>query len=172
MDELIADLLQETWLPLPVIAWRLLLATLLGALVGYERERRARPAGLRTHILVCIAAATAAVLTIEIAHLSAFQTDGIRIDPIRLIEAVTAGVAFLAAGMIVFARGHVHGLTTGAGMWLAGSIGLACGLGFWQVAVIATLLAVIVLTVMRVVEGRLLGKDRRTQRRDRQDAKK
>mgnify|MGYP003571177012 CR=1 FL=1 len=109
---------------------------------------------MRTHILVCLSAAAIAVLTIEITHLPAFEDDAIRIDPIRLVEAVTAGVAFLAAGLIVFARGEIHGLTTGAGMWLAGAVGLACGLGFWQIALVATLLAVIVLAALRLVERR------------------
>ncbi|HET9536854.1 MAG TPA: MgtC/SapB family protein, partial [Mesorhizobium sp.] len=75
--------------------------------------------------------------------------ESIRVDPIRLVEAVTAGVAFLAAGLIIFSKGEVHGLTTGAGMWLAAAVGLACGLGFWQIAVLATALALIILGVLR-----------------------
>ena len=63
-----------------------------------------------------------------------------KVDPIRVVEAVTAGVAFLAAGVVIFTRGDVHGLTTGAGMWLAGAIGLACGLGLWQIAAFSSLL--------------------------------
>ena len=69
-------------------------------------------------------------------------------DPIRLIEAVTAGVAFLAAGTILMARGEVHGLTTGAGMWLAAGLGLACGLGLWQVAILGAVLALAVLIII------------------------
>ena len=145
---------QGTWLPFSVICGRLLLAATLGALVGIEREWRARPAGLRTHILICLATAAIAILTIEITHLADFTGDEIRIDPIRLVEATTAGVAFLAAGLIFFARGEVHGLTTGAGMWLAGAIGLAVGLGFWQIAAVATLLAVIVLGMLQAIAGR------------------
>lgn len=155
MEQLLEDIGQHTHVPFPVIAARLALATLLGAVVGMEREWRQRPAGLRTHILVCLAAALVAILTIEIAHLSYFEGDRMRIDPIRAIEAVTSGVAFLAAGLIVFARGEVHGLTTGAGMWLAGAIGLSCGLGFWGIAVFATALAVIVLSLLRVLERKL-----------------
>src|SRR5690606_2649377 len=92
--------------------------------------------------------------TIEITHLADFTGDEIRIDPIRLVEATTAGVAFLAAGLIFFARGAVHGLTTGAGMWLAGAIGLAVGLGFWHIAGVATVLAVIVLGLLQSVTRR------------------
>ena len=155
MEQLLEEIGQGTHVPFPVIAARLTLATMLGAAVGLEREWRQRPAGLRTHILVCLAAALVAILTIEIAHLSYFEGDRMRIDPLRSIEAVTSGIAFLAAGLIVFARGEVHGLTTGAGMWLAGAVGLSCGLGFWGIAVFATALAVIVLSLLRIVERKL-----------------
>lgn len=128
---------------------------MLGALVGVEREWRHRPAGLRTHILVCLATAAIAILTIEITHVDAFAGQEIRIDPIRLVEATTAGVAFLAAGLIFFAKGEVHGLTTGAGMWLAGAIGLAVGLGFWQIALLATVLALIVLGLLQMLRSDL-----------------
>jgi putative Mg2+ transporter-C (MgtC) family protein len=148
MDELLQGFGQRTWLSFTVIAARLLLAAILGAAVGFEREWRNRPAGLRTHILICLTTAAIAILTIEITHVSVFSGQEIRIDPIRLVEATTAGVAFLAAGLIFFAKGEVHGLTTGAGMWLAGAIGLAVGLGFWQIACFATLLAVIVLGLL------------------------
>jgi putative Mg2+ transporter-C (MgtC) family protein len=155
VDSLLSQLENSTYTPFHGIAVRLVLATLLGAAIGFEREWTRRPAGLRTHILVCLAAATAAVLTIEITHVAPFQEDSVRVDPIRLIEAVTAGVAFLAAGFIVFSRGEVHGLTTAAGMWLAGAVGLASGLGFWQIALLATLLGVTVLWLLRLFERQL-----------------
>lgn len=142
----------STWLPFPIIAARLFLAAVLGAVVGMEREWRRQPAGLRTHILICVSTAAIAILTIEITHVDDFAGQEIRIDPIRLIEATTAGVAFLAAGLIFFSKGEVHGLTTGAGMWLAGAIGLAVGLGFWQIAVLATGLTVTVLGVLSVFQ--------------------
>lgn len=146
---------EELVLPFGAIAARLALAAVLGALIGFEREWRKRPAGLRTHILICLSSALIAVLSIEISHMDAFTGETVRFDPIRLVEAVTAGVAFLAAGLIVFARGEVHGLTTGAGMWLAGAVGLACGLGFWQIALFSCVLAVLVLSLLHQVEKRL-----------------
>jgi putative Mg2+ transporter-C (MgtC) family protein len=152
MEALLSDFGTKSYLPFPVIAARLLLGALLGAVIGAEREWKRRPAGLRTHMLVCLAAALIALLTIEITHVPFFQDEAIRVDPIRLIEAVTAGVAFLAAGMIFFTKGEVHGLTTGAGMWLAGAVGLACGLGFWQIALFTTALAVVVLMVLGRLE--------------------
>ena len=107
MDEFLQSFGQRTWLPFSVIAGRLLLAAILGAVVGFERESRNRPAGLRTHILVCLTTAAIAILTIEITHLSVFSGQEIRIDPIWLVKATTAGVAFLAAGLIFFAKGEV-----------------------------------------------------------------
>jgi putative Mg2+ transporter-C (MgtC) family protein len=114
---------------------------------------------LRTHVLVALAAATFAVVGIEIVHSPQFEEDSARLDPLRLIEAVTAGVAFLAAGTIIFSRGRVKGLTTGAGMWLAGAIGLAAGLGLWQVALLATILALVVLLVMHGLSRAVSGHD-------------
>jgi putative Mg2+ transporter-C (MgtC) family protein len=106
---------------------------------------------MRTHILVALAAATFAVLTLELAARA--DGEGMQSDPIRIIEAVTAGVAFLAAGSIIFARGHVQGLTTGASLWLAGAIGVACGIGHFFVALLATALATFILVVLRWVEA-------------------
>jgi putative Mg2+ transporter-C (MgtC) family protein len=91
MEEFLQSFGQRTWLPFSVIAGRLLLAAIFGAVVGFEREWRNRPAGLRTHILVCLTTAAIAILTIEITHLSVFSGQEIRIDPIRLVEATTAG---------------------------------------------------------------------------------
>jgi putative Mg2+ transporter-C (MgtC) family protein len=155
-EQLYSEFNQTTWLPMPVIISRLVLAIVLGAIVGFEREWQNRPAGLRTHILVCLAATTATILTLEMLHLDALQGNEVRIDPLRLVEALTAGVAFLAAGMIVFTRGEVHGVTTGAGMWLSGVIGLGAGIGQWRIAVLVTLLSLAILWFLRRFEQRLL----------------
>lgn len=148
MYHLTDDLTHPTLLSFSVIAFRLLMAAAFGAAIGFEREWRHHPAGLRTHILVSLAAATFAILGIEIVKNEQFAGADIQLDPLRLIEAVTAGIAFLAAGTIIFSRGRVKGLTTGAGMWLAGAIGLASGLGLWQVALLATVLALAVLVLL------------------------
>ena len=149
MPELAAYFATQTTLPLSVIIMRLLIAMLCGAAIGFERERKNRAAGLRTHILVCLSSAIVAILTIEIAHHTAFQGQSARVDPLRLIEAITAGVAFLAAGMIVFSKGEVRGLTTGAGLWFSGAIGLSAGLGFWHISLVATALALVVLWLLQ-----------------------
>src|SRR5690606_23421504 len=131
-------------LPVLAITARLAVAALLGAIIGFERELRNRPAGLRTHMLTSLAAAAFTVLTFEIYHEMVDLNAAIaRLDPLRVIEAVTAGVAFLAAGAIIRSGGNIKGLTTGAGMWMAGAIGVACGSGFYVVAAIATVFVVV-----------------------------
>jgi putative Mg2+ transporter-C (MgtC) family protein len=140
-----------------VIALRLMLAIALGAVIGYEREQLARPAGLRTHMLTALAAALFTIITMEI-HADVLRgAQGHSSDPIRVIEAVTAGVAFLAAGAIFRSQGDVKGLTTGAGMWLAGAIGVACGAGYGILAVMATAFAAVILVAVRWVEGHFKG---------------
>jgi putative Mg2+ transporter-C (MgtC) family protein len=149
----------NTTLSEAVIAMRLLLAVGLGAVIGFEREQLARPAGLRTHMLTALAAALFTIITMEIHAGVAREASGQSTDPIRVIEAVTAGVAFLAAGAIFRSQGDVKGLTTGAGMWLAGAIGVACGAGYGILAIMATVLAAIILVAVRWLEVRFKGND-------------
>ena len=132
---------------------RLSLALFLGALIGWEREVNSHPAGLRTHMLIALAAALFTVIAMELTYFEgdASRADTLRMDPLRLIEAVTSGVAFLAAGSIIVQGGNVKGITTGASMWLAGAIGLACGTGDAVLAIIAAGLALMVLWLMRVL---------------------
>jgi putative Mg2+ transporter-C (MgtC) family protein len=153
MDAL-ADFTVSTHLPLATIGMRLLVAALLGAVIGIDREWRSRPAGLRTHMLTALAAALFTVLTFEIVYSDVLSHENARADPIRVIEAVTAGVAFLAAGTIIRSRGGgVHGLTTGAGMWLAGSLGVAVGLGYLAVAALAAIFAFVIISLLGWAEN-------------------
>lgn len=150
----------RTALPELTVVLRMLLAILLGGVIGFEREVRNRPAGLRTHILVSLAAASFTLITIQIYHeVSVAPGSAARADPVRIVDAVTAGVAFIAAGAIIQSQGDVKGLTTGAAIWLAGAIGVACGIGFYTVAGLAAGLAVIVLRVVGWAEQKWLGKD-------------
>ena len=162
MESLVEEFGHPTYVSFPVIVSRLLLAALFGAAIGFEREWRNRPAGLRTHVLVCVAAATFAILTIEIMHAPMFRSEVAQFDPIRVVEAVTAGIAFLAAGTILFSRGEVRGLTTGAGMGLAGAIGVACGLGLWQIAALATVMVLVVLGLLHRLEVALAPDEEKT----------
>ncbi|RYE87014.1 MAG: MgtC/SapB family protein [Hyphomicrobiales bacterium] len=137
----------ETTTPQHIMLIRLTFAAILGGAIGFERESHAA-AGFRTHILIATAACLFTLLAFEIFHLADVFSSG-RSDPIRAIEAVTAGIAFLGAGAIFQSRGSVQGLTTAAGMWLAGAVGVAVALGYYIVALAVSVLAVIVLAVLR-----------------------
>jgi putative Mg2+ transporter-C (MgtC) family protein len=146
---------EPTGTPQHIILIRVLIAAVLGGVIGFEREAKRHRAGLRTHILIAVAAALYTMLAIEIFRLSP-TTQG-RADPVRAIEAVTAGIAFLGAGAIFQQRGGVHGLTTGAGMWLAGAVGAATALGHYLIAAAVAILAVVVLALLGAIEQRALG---------------
>lgn len=134
---------------------RLSMAIVFGALVGFDRELRNKPAGLRTHILISLAAALFTLITFELHGAITAAEDDTNADPIRIIEAVTAGVAFLAAGAIIRSGGSVLGLTTGANMWMAGALGVASGAGYYLLATLGAVFALIVLTVLGWLELRL-----------------
>lgn len=134
---------------------RLFVAAALGAVIGIEREVGGRQAGLKTHMLISVAAATFTLITFEIFAV-AKDDPGANADPIRIIEAVTAGVAFLAAGAIIRTRDRVRGLTTGAGMWAAGAVGVSAGAGYLILAALATFVTFIILTVIRWIERQYL----------------
>lgn len=136
-------------MPLGTAAIRLVAAMILGGAIGWEREVSARPAGLRTHMMISLAAAIFAIIAMELSDFPLRGEARMQVDPLRLIEAVTSGVAFLAAGSIIIHGGSVRGLTTGASMWLCGAIGLSCGIGDLWLALMATVLALTVLWLIR-----------------------
>jgi putative Mg2+ transporter-C (MgtC) family protein len=127
------------------------IAAIFGAIIGFEREWSVHPAGLRTHILVALAAALYTVLTLEIFHLPEVMTNG-RSDPVHSVEAVTAGIAFLGAGVLFRGGSRPHGLTTAAGMWLAGAVGMTAALGYYAIGLFVCLLAVVVLALLKTVD--------------------
>jgi putative Mg2+ transporter-C (MgtC) family protein len=135
---------------------RLLAAGALAALLGWEREHARKPAGLRTHMLVGIASALFTVLAELAVREYPGQDEGLRADPIRVIQAVAIGVGFLGSGVIFVSKSgdSVRGLTTAASIWATAAIGIAAGLGYYVLAVAATLLLLFVLRVMvRFEEG-------------------
>lgn len=143
-----------TVLELGAIAARLALAGFLSGIIGLEREVKDRPAGMRTYMMTAVAAALFAIITLEISY-TLTEEETIVADPLRVVEAITAGVAFLAAGTIIMRGRRVTGLTTGAGMWLSGAVGLACGLGLYAIAALATLVALFILIGVRAFENLL-----------------
>ena len=143
----------RTAIPEWQILVRLIAALFLGGAIGVDREVKNRPAGLRTHMLIALAASIFAVTTLEI--IAELEKRGHTGDPIRAIEAVTAGVAFLAAGSIIQSRAQISGLTTGASMWLAGAVGVSCGFGFFTIALVATALALVVLVWLQTLSRKI-----------------
>ena len=141
-------------LPLAELAWRLGAASLAGMAIGLEREWRQKPAGLRTHMLVSLAAAAFTIISFELYHTSLEISEDSSGDPIRVIEGVVAGVAFLGAGVIIQSRGDVRNLTTGATIWMSGATGLACGGGFYIVAGLLVGASLVILIVLGLLESK------------------
>lgn len=148
----------DTHTPQHILGIRLFLAAVFGAMIGFEREGNHGSAGLRTHILIAVAACLFTLLAFEIYEI-ALAGGSNNPDPIRAVEATTAGIAFLGAGAIFQARGSVRGLTTGAGMWLAGAVGVSSALGHYFVAFGVALFAVLVLAALKYVAHRMIGDD-------------
>ena len=128
---------------------RLGLAMLLAAVLGWDRERKHKPAGLRTHMLVALGAAAFTIVGVELV------TEDSNEDLARVIQGIIGGVGFLGAGAIIQSRGDVHGMTTAAGIWGTAAIGVACGLGEYALATTIGGLAFIVLSVALIVERRI-----------------
>ncbi|MBD0384274.1 MgtC/SapB family protein [Paenibacillus sedimenti] len=130
---------------------RLLLALLLGGLIGFEREMSSHAAGLRTHILVCVGSAL--IMLLSMYGFSAFVNEvNVRIDPSRLAAQVISGIGFLGAGTIMFNGRSITGLTTAASLWVVAGIGLAVGAGFYYPAVLACFMVLISLWILNKVE--------------------
>ena len=132
------------------IVFQLVLAFLLGGVIGFDRERAHKPAGLRTHMLVAGAAAFLVYLgyAIELYYVDKVGESIIRSDPIRVIGAIITGVSFLGAGTILRTRkGPVEGLTTAASLFFAATIGIAVGVGAYLLAISATVIAVLILVL-------------------------
>ena len=133
-----------------VIEWnfilRLFIAGLLGGLIGFEREFRAKEAGLRTHFLVALGSALFMLI-------SQYAFTG-RYDAARVAAQVVSGIGFIGAGVIIFQKNVVRGVTTAAGLWVAAAIGLASGAGMYSLAIAATLMAIICLETMHFITRR------------------
>lgn len=156
--QLISDLLSpET--PLAEVLGRLAAASVLGMVIGADREISGKAAGLRTHMLVSLAAAAFTLVAFEMYLGLIDEHPNTNADPVRVVEAVVAGVAFLGAGAIIQGRSSVLGITTGAGIWLAGAIGMACGAGFYLIAVLTSVFALVILSGVRFIEYRIGLKD-------------
>lgn len=133
---------------------RLILSALLGGVVGLERERHNQPAGLRTHMILCLGASLITLISIYMA--GAFGNSG-NSDPTRIAAQVVTGVGFLGAGAILRFGGSIKGLTTAASLWTTAGIGLGIGAGFFYGSLLATLIIIVALAVLDKVEKTFIG---------------
>ena len=120
---------------------RLIIAAIAGGLIGFERKTVHKPAGLRTHMLVCLGAALFTIVSI---------TSFVDIDPARMIAGIVTGIGFLGAGTIFRAENHVKGLTTAASLWSVAAIGIAVGVGEYFLAAITTILVILILQLNNI----------------------
>jgi putative Mg2+ transporter-C (MgtC) family protein len=135
-------------------AFRLILAIVLSAGVGIDRELKHKPLGLRTNMLVALGAASFSLMALQLVHELASGPPSIQIDPSRVMEAIVGAIGFLGAAAIIQGRFELFGATTGASIWVVGGIGMACGFGFYGLAVVVTVVGLFVLTVLGFITGR------------------
>jgi len=138
------------------ISFRLVAALFAGGLIGLERSHRGRPAGFRTHALVCLASSLLMLVTVYETHWFP-QTANARVilDPTRMAQGIMTGIGFVGAGAIIKEGFSVRGLTTAASIWITAAIGILTGIGFYFAAALGTLLALGTLSLFRWVEARL-----------------
>lgn len=136
-----------------VLMMRCVVAVVLGGALGWNREARNKPAGLRTHMLVALGSATFVAASLGMVDRMAGGPTTIRIDPSRVVEGIIGGIGFLGAGSIIRQQGGVHGITTAATIWVVGAIGVVCGIGMYAMAVSTTVLALVILWFFGRLEG-------------------
>src|SRR3954470_2462263 len=135
---------------------RLLVALAIGGMIGLERSMHGRPAGFRTHALVCLASALLMLVTVYQLHwMTEVPLDTIRADTTRMAQGIMTGIGFLGAGVIFKEGLNVRGLTTAASIWITSAIGILIGVGFYVPAVLGALITLAVLAVFRAIEARL-----------------
>lgn len=131
MQEIMANISIELKLCINI-----LLSAIFGFAIGLERKRRGKEAGVRTHTIMCIGSCLFTVISLNFSKSLDF-------DPSRIAAQIISGIGFLGAGMIIFKKNEIHGLTTAAGIWVTAGVGMACGAGLYVVAIIATILVII-----------------------------
>lgn len=138
------------------VGLRLVLAVVAGCIIGVEREHKSRPAGMRTHVLVCVGAAMIAIIdclnmaeTLDVNR--TYSNSGIAISVGRMSAQVVSGIGFLGAGTILVSQKKIAGLTTAASLWCTACLGLSAGMGYYLLAVAGCLIVIITLTLMQRV---------------------
>jgi len=134
------------------MALRLVAALVAGAFIGYERSYQGRPAGFRTHALVCTASSLLMLITAYEAHWMPDSGDIVKLDPTRMAQGIMTGIGFLGAGVIVREGFSVRGLTTAASIWMTAAIGILAGIGFYFPLVVGVVLTLGILAMFRTIE--------------------
>jgi putative Mg2+ transporter-C (MgtC) family protein len=137
------------------MAVRLLVALAAGSLIGYERSYHGRPAGFRTHALVCMASSLLMLVTVYEVHWVRASVDKLQIDPTRMAQGIMTGIGFLGAGVIIKEGLSVRGLTTAASIWITSAIGILAGIGFYFPLALSVVLTLGVLSLFRWIEARM-----------------
>jgi len=137
------------------MAARLLAALLAGSLIGFERSYHGRPAGFRTHALVCVASALLMLVTVYEAHWVQVEVGRLQIDPTRMAQGIMTGIGFLGAGVIIKEGLSVRGLTTAASIWITSAIGILAGIGFYFPLVVSVIITLGVLSFFRWIESHM-----------------
>lgn len=137
------------------VVLRLFLGALLGGVIGYERYTHGRPAGLRTHLIVCLASVLIMIISVDFQYFAKQNPAYIRIDPSRIAAGAITGIGFLGAGVIIKSGLTVQGLTTAACLWIVSAIGLAVGCGIYLPGIIATFITVVALWLLRFTEKKM-----------------
>jgi putative Mg2+ transporter-C (MgtC) family protein len=138
-----------------VIVLRVLAAVFVGACIGFERTFHGRPAGFRTHSLVCLASSLLMLITIYQRQWITVPLDAVRADPTRMAQGIMTGIGFLGAGVIFKEGLTVRGLTTAASIWVTAALGILIGIGFYFAAAVGAVAALAVLSAFRFIEHRL-----------------
>lgn len=145
---------------------RLVLAVVVGAIIGFEREKRNKPAGFITHIMVCMGACVVSIMQlmifdnmIDLVKQDPSLKEVIKIDTGRIIAQVISGIGFLGAGTIIQNKDKVSGITTAATLWVSACIGLIIGLGFYIIALVSSFFAIFILVIMTNFERKYINKN-------------
>jgi putative Mg2+ transporter-C (MgtC) family protein len=141
------------WVPDVDALLRLGVAALLGLALGLERELRGHAAGLRTHALLSLSAALLTVAALQL--VAVIRQAGGESDPLRVVQGIAQALGFISAGLVFVARGDVRNLTTAVNLWMAASVGVVAGAGLFGLAIAATLIALLLLSVVGAMAQRV-----------------
>lgn len=138
---------------------RILVATVLGAVIGLDREYRTKATGFRTHVLVALGSALFMIISVHGFDDLPKDQMTLRMDPARIAAQVVTGIGFIGAGTIIFQKNVVKGLTTAAGLWVTAAVGMACGVGMYTLATVSTVIVLLCFEAFNAFLHKMHGKN-------------